>query len=212
MTTPHLAPWGWVHRIWHWLFAIAIVVSSYTGFVGGIELMDWHVRSGVCVIALLLFRFGWAGWGDPAVRLRRYRTSTTRMWQQLRDGTTDSTEPHTAAGAAMAIALTAFVSIQATSGLFASDDISTDGPFAGRVGHSGVDVANAFHTRVYWIIWTLSVVHVAAIAWYRWRGDPAATSMGTATARAAPRQYGWRAALTLAAALGLVWIGVRLAS
>jgi cytochrome b len=108
--------------------------------------------------------------------------------------------------------LTLCASLQAVTGLFASDDISTDGPFAGRVGHAGVDFANAIHTRVYWVIWLLCVMHIAAIAWYRWRGDPVATSMGIATAHAAPRQYGWRAALTLAAALMVIWIGVRWAS
>jgi cytochrome b len=212
MTTPRLVHWGWAHRLWHWLFAIAIVTSSYTGFVGGIDLMDWHVRSGVCVIALLLFRFGWACWGDHAVRLRRYRTSAVKIWRQLRYGAFDPDDPHTAAGAAMAIAFTAFASIQAASGLFASDDISTDGPFAGRVGQAGVDVANAIHTRVFWIIWVLGAVHVGAIAWYRWRRDPVATSMGISSAHAAPRQYGWRAALTLAATLVIVWVGVRWAS
>jgi cytochrome b len=210
--TPRLDGWGWAHRLWHWLLAIALVVSSYTGFVGGIELMDWHVRSGACIIALLLFRLGWACWGDPAVRVPRYRTSAVKIWRQLRNGVVDPDNPHTAAGAAMAIALTTFASVQAGSGLFASDDISTDGPFAGRVGHAGVEIANAIHTRVYWVIWALAAVHIVAIGWYRWRGDPIASSMGIATAHAAPRQNWWRAALTLGAALVVVWIGVRWAS
>jgi len=200
--------WGWAHRLWHWSFAAAVVVSSVTGFIGTIELMDWHIRSGVCVIALLLFRLGWWCWGDPAVRLPRYRTSVARIWRQLR-GRATTTDPHTAAGAAMAIALIALVAIQAVSGLFASDDIATDGPYARRVGAAGIDIANAFHTRVYLIIWALAAVHVAAVAWYRWRGDPIATSMGPASASAAPRQRWLGAALTLGTAIAIVWIVAR---
>jgi len=203
---PH---WGWVHRLWHWLFVAAIGVSSYTGFVGDIDLMDWHVRSGVCVIGLLLFRFGWACWGDPALRFRRYRTSAAAMWQQLRGRADTKDAPHTAAGAAMSIALFAFVTIQAASGLFASDDIATDGPYARRVGAAGVDTANAFHTRVYVVIWALVAIHVAAVAWYRWRRDPIASSMGPATARNAPRQHWLRAAATAVAAVAIVWMTAR---
>jgi len=202
--TAPLVHWGWVHRLWHWSFAAAIVVSSVTGFIGSIELMEWHVRSGVCVIVLLLFRFGWWCWGDPAVRLRQYRTSAARVWRQLR-GRAGTTAPHTAAGAAMAIALIGLVAVQAASGLFASDDIVTDGPYARRVGAAGIDIANAFHTRVYVLIWVLAVVHVTAITWYALRGDPIATSMGPATASAAPRQHWLRASLTLVAAIAIVW-------
>jgi len=208
MNTECPAHWGWPHRIWHWSFATAIGVSSVTGFIGSIELMDWHVRSGVCVIVLLLFRIGWWCWGDPAVRLSQYRTSAARIWRQLRERA-GPTGPHTAAGAAMAIALIALTTVQAGSGLFASDDIATDGPYARRVGAHGIDIANAFHTRVYILIWALAVVHVAAVAWYWWRRDPIATSMGPATANAAPRQYWLRAAATLGAAIAVVWAVAR---
>jgi cytochrome b len=204
----HRVHWGWAHRLWHWLFATAIVVSSVTGYIGSIDSMDWHVRSGVCVIVLLLFRAGWWCWGDPAVRFGQYRTSVVRIWRQLR-GHAETNGPHTAAGAAMAVALIAFVTIQAVSGLFASDDIVTDGPYARRVGAAGIDVANAFHTRVYVVIWALAAVHVAAVAWYRWRRDPIASSMGAATAGAAPRQRWLRAMLTLGAASAVVWIVAR---
>ena len=53
MTTPRLAHWGWAHLIWHWLFAIAILVSSRaenTQTVSGlmtVVMMPMFVLSGV---------------------------------------------------------------------------------------------------------------------------------------------------------------------
>ncbi len=172
-----IARWDWPHRIWHWAFAIAIAVSSITGYIGGFELMDVHVASGVCVLGLLSFRLVWWFWGSAPVRIRQYRTTPMRLWQQFRGFVPSTAGEHSPAGAAMAIAMFVAVSMQALSGLFASDDIVTEGPYAHLLDESGVHVANAIHTRIYIVIWALAFVHVAAIAAYAVRRDPIAHSM-----------------------------------
>jgi cytochrome b len=212
---PHtVLTWDTPHRLWHWLFAASICVSLYTGLDGGIDAMDLHVVSGVAVIGLLLFRLGWALWGGRYVRFREYRTSVAAMLRQFR-GRAETRGAHSAAGAAMALVMVFAVLLQAGSGLFASDDIVTDGPYAHLVSRAGVDLATAIHTRAYWLVLGLALVHVGAVAWYAARRDPIALSMlngRTAAPIPALHDQPWmRALLTAFAAAAIVWFGARAA-
>lgn len=198
--------WDWPHRIWHWSFAIAIVVSLCTGLIGDIDAMRVHVRCGVVVIGLLAFRLGWWLWGTRSVRWREYRVTPARIWRQL-CGTTSGDGAHTPAGAAMAIAMFVAAATQAASGLFASDDIATDGPYSHLLDEQGVEFANAIHTRVFWLVGGLAVTHAAAIAWYAFRRDPLAHSMWPAGGTAIDATQHWsRALLTAAFVVGAIWI------
>lgn len=211
--TPKTAlTWDWPHRLWHWLFAACICVSLYTGLDGGVGAMDVHITSGVAVIGLLLFRFGWALWGGRHVRVTQYRTSASAIYEHFR-GAIDRRTAHSAPGAAMALAMFGIVFLQAATGLFSSDDIVTDGPFVHLANSAGVDLATAIHTRVYWVVLALVATHVCAVAWYAWRRDPVASSMltgRTATTLPAIDRHHWiRATLTLFAAALIVWVGTR---
>jgi cytochrome b len=204
--------WDWPHRLWHWGFAGAIVVSLATGLSDDLELMELHIASGVAIIGLLLFRVGWALWGGRHVRVTQYRTSPAAVWRHLR-GRGVQTTAHTAPGAAMAFAMFFCVLVQAGSGLFASDEIFTDGPFAHYLSDAGVGVATAIHTRLYWIVLGLAVIHVSALAWYALRSDSIALSMlhGRTRAGAAPitQQLWIRATATAIGAAAIVWLADR---
>jgi cytochrome b len=128
--------------------------------------MDTHLRAGYCVLTLLIFRLGWALWGGRHSRLAAYRPRPARLWAQFSGRLSKPDEPHTPFGALLAIAVWALVALQAGTGLFSSDDIFTEGPFAGRVDDEAVDLATSVHVRVYWLVLALIGGHVAAIAWY----------------------------------------------
>jgi cytochrome b len=204
--------WDWPHRIWHWTFAACLCVSLYTGFDGGIGAMDLHITSGVTILGLLAFRFGWALWGGSYVRAQRYRTSPSAILRHFRGGI-DRAAVHSAPAVAMAWAVFAVVLLQATTGLFASDDIVTEGPLAHRVSSASVDLATAIHTRLYWVVLGLACVHVIAICWYAWRRDPVATSMWSgrvATTQPAIDRHHWiRALLTACTVAAVIWVAAR---
>ena len=211
MTTPVLV-WEWPHRVWHWLFATSLCVSLYTGFDGSIGAMELHIGSGVTIIGLLLFRLGWALWGGRYVRLDQYRTTPPAIWQHLRSRMTRGAA-HTPPGAAMAIAMFVAVLTQAVSGLFSSDDIFTDGPYAHLVNSAGVSLATSIHTRACWVVLGLAALHLTAVAWYGWRRDPVAMSMlngrNAASQPAITQQLWVRATFTAFAAAAIVWLGSR---
>jgi cytochrome b len=205
--------WDWPHRLWHWSFAVALCVSLYTGLSGDLSLMDLHMVSGGCVIALLLFRAGWALWGGRYERITQYRTSFRSLLEHFTSPRKEA-GAHSAPAAAMAIALWCAVIVQAGTGPFSSDDIVTDGPFAHYLSESGVATATAIHTRVCWIIVALIVTHLGALAWYARQRDPVVLSMWNGRiATNLPSINGHllrRAVLTAVGSAALVWAGYRL--
>ena len=204
--------WDWPHRLWHWGFAGAIVVSLCTGLSDDPGLMDLHIATGVGIIGLLVFRVGWALWGGRYVRLTQYRTSPAAVWRHVR-GDAAQVAAHSAPGAAMALAMFVCVLAQASSGLFASDDIYTDGPLSHYLSDAGVDLATAIHTRLYWLVLALIVTHLSALGWYAWHHNPIALSMlhGRSSAGVASitHHYALRAFITALGAAALLWLADR---
>jgi len=209
LTTASDTVYDWPIRIWHWAFAAALTVSLTTGLSGEIGWMDTHLSSGYAVIALALFRLGWALWGGRHHRIAAYRLSPGRLWKQLRGHHDDPSAAHTPLGALLALVLWLAVAIQAGTGLFASDDIFTEGPFARRVSDGAVDGATWVHVRLQWLVLGLIVTHLTAMAWYGFvRRDALVYGMFTGRKpgpAAEPQQRLGRALATLIGAAALVY-------
>ncbi len=216
--TPHavaVPTWDWPHRLWHWAFAAALSLSLYTGLADDLDLMDLHMTVGGCVIALLAFRLGWGIWGGPHTQLAQYRLSPRCIWRHFTGHAERParSQPHTPPGMAVAITLLAAVALQAATGLFASDDIFTDGPFAHNLSDRGVDLATAIHTRVCWVVLAVIAVHTLAIGWYALRRDAVVLSIfhGRLAGDHLPiaTQLIGRGLFTALGAAALVWAGAR---
>lgn len=177
---PKIAPrvWDLSLRIWHWLFAATITFSLATGLSDDLTLIDWHLRSGYTVVALLTFRLCWGLFGTRFARFSAYRTSPAALLEHLK-GTT-SAQVHTAPGVVMAWSVWLTCVVQAGCGLFSSDDIFTEGPLARYASDTQIDIASYIHARAYWLLIGLIGIHLTAILWYGLvRRDPLALSMFT---------------------------------
>jgi cytochrome b len=169
--------------------------------------MDTHLLSGYAVLTLLVFRAGWFLWGGGHSRWSAYRVSLRRLLGQLR-GQVDSTAAHTPFGALLLLTLWALAAVQTTSGLFASDDIFTEGPLAHRLDDAGVDLATAIHTRLFWALVALVAGHLLAIAAYALRRHALVAAMFTGRKPGPPaesRQRIGAAIATLAGSAALVY-------
>ena len=214
--------WDWPLRLWHWAFAAAVAFCLYSGLVGDIALAQWHMRSGLAVLGLVAFRLGWALWGGRYARCGQYRTTPSRIAAHFlparyRAAATAPAQSarqsaHTAPGIALALLLVAAVALQAAAGLFASDDIFTEGPLRSYASAAVADAADWLHHRLHWLILTLIGVHLSAHAVYGFvLRDATPLSMFSGrkprTETLPPTAHFWlRAAATLAAAAGLVWL------
>jgi cytochrome b len=197
----------WPLRLWHWLFAAAIATSLYTGLIGDLSLIDWHMRSGYLILGLLLFRLGWGLWGASYARFGAYRFRLADLWHDFRrQGPSPSA--HTAPGTMLAGLMLLAAAAQAASGLFTTDDIFTDGPLVRHASDAVVGAMSTGHHRIFWVLIGAVSLHLTAHLVYALRRNPMPLAMisGRKPLRlAATRSYPWRALATAAASFALIW-------
>ncbi len=128
--------WDIWTRLFHWLFAAAIVfllVSGQTGF----QFFEWHRQAGEFVLLLLAFRLIWGIIGSGSARLLpmvKSPVSAVKHLIHLLQGKPEQTVGHNAAGGWAVLIMLALVSFQAISGiLIADEDELIEGAFYGTL-------------------------------------------------------------------------------
>ncbi len=198
--------WDWPLRLWHWAFAGFIAFSLYSGLDGDIGLLEWHQRSGLVLLGLIVFRVGWGLWGGRYARFKHYWTTPRAFVDHfLRRG---GGAAHTSPGVALVVVLFLAATLQVGTGLFATDDIFNEGPLNRHVSAEFASAASWLHRRVHWVILAAVGVHLTAQAVYglvlRDR-TPLAMFTGRKPVSLPPTPHcWWRAGATLALAVGVV--------
>lgn len=155
--------WDLPTRLFHWLLALAVAAAVVTGQIGG-NLMAWHGRCGIFVVGLLGFRVVWGLAGSTYARFARFAPTPARLraylagrWHGL---------GHNPLGALSLFAMLAVLAIQATTGLFAADDIAFNGPLRTLVSDRTSDRLGGIHELLANLVYLLVALHVSAIVFY----------------------------------------------
>ena len=173
--------------------------------------MEWHLRSGYAVLVLLLFRLAWGFLGTRDARFGAFVRGPAAVWRYLRDwlrGPPPFINGHNPAGGWMVISMIALLLVQAGSGLFADDDIRTQGPLAVKASNAWVERLSAVHAFNQWLVIGAAIAHVLAIAayWLRHRQNlTAAMGFGGGAATTPPATI-VRGAVLLVVAAGAVYL------
>lgn len=208
--------WDLPTRIFHWLLAICVVGAYVSVKVGG-PYMAWHVRFGSTVLALVLFRIVWGLVGPRYARFSQFVVSPRAALEYLKGG--PSGAGHNPLGGYSVIAMLAVFTFQGITGLFADDEIDTQGPLMHYVDITVSGMLTGLHRLDQWLILALVLLHVLAICWYtlvrRQRlirpmitGDAGTADLPAGTSAARDDAAVWLKALVIAAvAAGIVlWI------
>lgn len=134
--------WDLPTRIFHWLLAVGIVVAMVTGQIGG-ALIDWHGRSGLFILGLVIFRVVWGFVGAPTARFSQFVRGPAAIRSYLRGEWKGI--GHNPLGALSVLALIALTAAQVGTGLFANDDISFQGPLADLISKEWSDQSRGLH-------------------------------------------------------------------
>ena len=163
--------WDAPVRLFHWALAVLVVFSFVTGELGGSNWMPWHLKSGYCILALLIFRLAWGVVGGHAARFANfvrgprvaleYARATLARRHQERAG-------HNPLGGWSVISMLVLLLLQASTGLFSNDEISTEGPLTGLVSDAMVGRLTTIHKWNVWLIVGAVALHVAVVATYQW--------------------------------------------
>lgn len=160
--------WDFPTRLFHWLLVILVIISFVTGNIGG-NTMQYHEWIGFTILSLLLFRLVWGFVGSQESRFMTFVRSSSTV---IRYATTllrnDSAHylGHNPLGGLSIIAMLFSLLIQAGTGLFANDDIVTEGPLFDWVSKATSDWLTRIHKLNQQVIIALISIHVLAVLFY----------------------------------------------
>ncbi|MEX2488355.1 MAG: cytochrome b/b6 domain-containing protein [Pseudomonadales bacterium] len=161
--------WDLPLRLFHWALVILVSVSLYTGLTGGLTLMDYHMLSGYGILTLLVFRLAWGLFGTRYARFAAFVYSARTILRAARDLFHRSGEPyigHNPLGSLSVLAFIVALLVQAGTGLFANDDIFTEGPLVHLVSDATSNQLTRIHRTNVWIIAVLIGLHLTAVTFY----------------------------------------------
>ena len=167
--------WDLPVRFVHWALVALLVLLIVTGKLGA-DWLEWHMRCGESVLALIAFRILWGFVGSRNARFVTFVSTPTRVARYAGSVARRAKETyvsHNPLGGWMVLALLAALLAQVTAGLFANDDILWEGPLAARVTKEASDAFSWFHRRFWWVIVALSIAHIGAVIAHLalWRDD-----------------------------------------
>lgn len=162
--------WDLPTRAFHWVLALAVIGAVVSAKVGG-GAMVWHFRLGYLVFGLLIFRLVWGLVGGRWSRFASFVRGPAAMGRYLRGAARpgDGFEVgHNPIGALSVLAMLAWLALQVGTGLVADDEIANLGPLNRFVASETGLAATGWHkTFGQWGLIALVVLHLAAIAFYR---------------------------------------------
>jgi cytochrome b len=160
--------WDLPTRVFHWVLVVLIALQYATGEFHLLD-MRWHFWCGYATLALVLFRVVWGFLGSQTSRfvefVRGPRAVTSYLRAQLSMNPQISIG-HNPLGGWSVLVLLASIAVQIASGLFASDEIDTDGPLVSFVSQRTVKWMTRVHGWNQNLLLVLIAAHVLAALLY----------------------------------------------
>ena len=160
--------WDLPTRLFHWLLVVLIVLLYATGEFGMLD-MRWHFWLGYATLALIVFRVLWGLFGSQTSRFGDFVRGPPAVARYVKAQMSTNAHisiGHNPLGGWSVLALLLSVLLQSVTGLFASDEIDTDGPFTGQVPGYTVKLMTRLHHWNENVLLLLIALHVAAVLFY----------------------------------------------
>ena len=176
-----VAVWDWPVRIVHWSLVPLIAFSWWSAEEGDLV---WHMRSGLLILGLLIFRLLWGVIGSSTARFAGFVRGPSTIAAFVA-GRYIPGVGHNPLGALSVVALLLALAVQLGLGLVATDtDMGLDsGPLSHLVSEATSKWAGEVHHEFFNVLGALIALHLAAVGWYLAKRDNLI----------APMLRGWRA-------------------
>ncbi len=158
--------WDLPTRLFHWSLVVLIFCAWATD---RFNRMEWHVWCGYTILTLLLFRILWGLIGSDSARFVRFLKSplaALRHLSHIARREPDIEVGHNAAGGWMVVGMLTLIGVQAGTGLFANDDVLTEGPLMHLISKDQSDWLTHIHGLNFKLIEAVIVLHILAILTY----------------------------------------------
>lgn len=160
--------WDLPTRLFHWSLVALVTVSYVTAEIGG-NAMLYHEWSGLTILVLILFRIFWGFVGSRPSRFVEFLRGPTAVFgyaSALLHNRATRHFGHNPLGGWSIMAMLLALFVQAGTGLFANDDIATEGPLYGWVSKAASDGFTRIHKMNQEFLIILVGIHVLAVIFY----------------------------------------------
>lgn len=173
MNTEHvkIKVWDLPTRIFHWGMVCLLALLWWSADAGE---MQWHQIFAYSLLILIGFRILWGLIGSDTARFSHFVYHPKVVLDYLRSIRTKGMSVvlgHNPVGGYMVIALIGIISLQLVTGLFATDDIFTEGPLYNYVSSDTSGFLTWLHKTNFNLILLLSAIHVLAVIIHAMKGD-----------------------------------------
>jgi len=160
--------WDLPTRVFHWTL-VACIAASWLTHELGTQWFEWHARVGYATLVLVGFRIAWGFVGPTHARFSSFLRGPAAIADYarelgMRDGRT--TPGHNPLGGLAVVGMLGLLLFQATTGLFANDEILSTGPLYGYVTDETSDRLTGLHKKSFDLLLVLVGLHVAAVLFY----------------------------------------------
>lgn len=160
--------WDLPVRLVHWLLVVLVATSWITSEIGG-NAMTYHMWSGYAILTAVVFRIVWGFVGSRHARFASFVKGPAEVIAYVRGLSSQRSYSylgHNPLGGWSVLAMLASLLVQASTGLFANDEIFTEGPLASRVSVETSILLTTVHRYNFYVLLTLIALHLGAIAYY----------------------------------------------
>ncbi|GGP85596.1 cytochrome b/b6 domain-containing protein [Shewanella ulleungensis] len=200
--------WDFPTRLFHWAMVSLLGGLWWTADIGE---MQWHQVLAYVLMTLIAFRLVWGFVGSDTAKFSHFFVSPKKVIQYATSQPKPSTIGHNPLGGYMVFALLGLLALQLTTGLFATDDIFTEGPLIHLVSSDTASWLTWLHKTNFNIILALAAIHVLAVIIHVVKGDNILKAMFSGykqveehTAKPVLRSP-WLALVIVAVIFGFIW-------
>jgi cytochrome b len=155
--------WDLPLRLFHWLLVACVATSFIT--IKYLDNIDVHYISGLCVMALILFRLLWGFVGSTTSKFAQFFPTPKRLKNYLFNSESKSIG-HSPVAAFAVFAFLISLTLQAVTGLFMDDEIAFTGPLNYLVDTDTAYFFAEIHAINQQVLLVLIGLHLCAIAFY----------------------------------------------
>lgn len=203
--------WDAPTRVVHWLLVVLIPFSWWASD----DHLDWHMWSGLTILALVAFRIYWGFAGGGAARFASFvrgPADTLAYLKTLPARAASNVPGHNPLGAWSVLAILATLIVQLVTGLVSSDDDGFEGgPLSHLVDYDLSEAMVEIHEATFRVLQALIVLHIAAVLFYLIYKRTNLIGPMITGRKMFPQDPGlagaplWRLLLGAAAAVALMW-------
>jgi cytochrome b len=160
--------WDFPTRLFHWAMVSLLASLWWTADIGE---MQWHQVLAYVLMVLIVFRIVWGFVGSETSQFRQFFVSPKKVIDYTLTEPKPRSLGHNPLGGYMVVALLSLLLVQLTTGLFATDEIFTEGPLIYLVSADTASWLTWLHKTNFNIILAFAAIHVLAVIVHVIKGD-----------------------------------------